>query len=258
MRIVSLCPSNSEILFAVNAGAQVVAAEKWTDYPPEAARLPSVGTEIDVDMDAVESYRPDLVLASLSVPGMEKNVHALEERGIPHMVLDPHTIDDIYDDILRVGDAVDRAEEALTLVRSMKNEIAGLKKINAAKKKPVRIYIEWWPKPAISPGKNCWTNEMIEIAGGINIFNDIGKASGPVGYDDVLKRDPEIILLCWCGIHKSEIDPASLGSREGWGRMNVVARKQIHVVDEGWYGRPSPRIVLGIGQMARFVAEIGI
>ncbi len=255
MRIISLCPSNSEILFAIGAGDQVVAVEKWTDHPPEASRLPKVGSEMDVDMDAVEALEPDLVLASLSVPGMEKNVQALEARKIPHMVLNPNDIEGIYSDIIVVGEAVGREEEALALVRSMQAEIAELKGINSGRPRAARVYVEWWPKPAITPGRKTWTNEMIEIAGGTNIFRDLAAPSGPVTYDAVKDRDPEIVLLCWCGIHRSEIDPASLGTREGWSDINAVARKRIHVVEEGWYGRPGPRIVQGIHQLAELIQE---
>ena len=254
MKLVTRCPSNSEILFASGAGDQVVAVDRWTDYPPGAARLPSVGSEIDVDIDAVADCRPDLVLASLSVPGMEKNVAALEARRIPHMVLDPHSISDIHDDILRVGEAVGRSEEAIRLVRSMEEEIAGIARINRDRPTPARIYIEWWPDPAVTPGGRCWTKEMIALAGGENIFAHIPAASISVRYADVVEKNPEIILLCWCGIHRSAIDPASIESREGWSRINAVGRKAIHIVDEGWYGRPGPRIVEGIRQMADFVA----
>jgi len=257
LKIISLCPSNSEILFAIGAGGQVVAVEKWTDYPPEAARLPKVGSEMDVDMDAVAALDPDLVLASLSVPGMEKNVAALEARKIPHMVLDPHTIADVYGDIVRVGEAVEREEQALALVRSMQERIDELKNRSARRHRPARIYIEWWPKPAITPGKASWTSEMVAIAGGENIFSDLEAASGPVSYEEIAKRDPEIILLCWCGIHRQEIDPASLHGREGWSRVNAVSKKRIHVVEEGWYGRPGPRIVEGIEQMAGLIAALG-
>jgi iron complex transport system substrate-binding protein len=257
LKIVSLCPSNSEILFAIGAGDQVVAVEKWTDHPPEAVRLPKVGSEMDVDMDAVSALEPDLVLASLSVPGMEKNVAALETRGIPHMVLDPHSIADIYADIARVGEAVGCEERALALVRSLEDRIAELRCRNADRPRPARIYIEWWPKPAITPGRMSWTDEMITIAGGENIFADMDAASGQVSYKEIARRDPEIILLCWCGIHRQEIDPASLDSREGWSRINAVSEKRIHVVEEGWYGRPGPRIAEGIEQMAELVAALG-
>jgi len=256
VRLISLCPSNSEILFAIGAGEELVAVEKWTDYPPAATRLPTVGTEMDVDIDAVASYKPDLVLASLSVPGMEKNVAALQDRGLPHLVLDPHSIEEIYGDILRVGQAVGRESESRELVRAMRNEIAALEAINVDSTTRARLYIEWWPKPAISPGRISWTDEMIEIAGGRNIFADMQRVSGQVDYEEVAARDPEIILLCWCGIHRSEIDAGTLASRSGWSRINAVDNRRIHVVEEGWYGRPGPRIVDGIRQMAGLIKEL--
>ena len=256
MKIVSLCPSNSEILFALGAGDEVVAVEKWTDYPPEAARLPKVGSELHVDPDAVASFRPDLVLASLSVPGMEKAVRGLEERGFPLLVLDPRCIEDIYGDIFHVGEVVERPEEAARLVRSMREEIGDLKEINRGRPRPARVYLEWWPKPAVSPGGPSWTSEMIAAAGGVNIFADIPAASGVVRYGDVVERDPEIILLSWCGMGRVTVDPGVLAGREGWSRVNAVARKRIHVVNEGWYGRPGPRIVEGIRQMAELIATL--
>jgi len=204
LRVISLCPSNSEILFAVGAGDLVVAVENWTDYPPRAARLPKIGTELDIDMDAVAALKPDLVIASLSVPGMERTVNALKDRSIPHMVLDPYSIEDVYDDILLVGEAVGREDDAIELVRSLKERIVDLKEINADRPKPARVYLEWWPKPAIAPGKRSWTNEMIEIAGGRNIFGHIDAVSSQVSYGAVVEHNPEIILLCWCGIHTSE------------------------------------------------------
>lgn len=266
LRIISLCPSNSEILFAIGAGDQVIAVEKWTDYPPEAARLPKVGTELKVDIDLVCDLRPDLVVASLSVPGMETTVSALEESSLPFMVLDPHSIEEIYDDIFRVGKAVGCEQNALEVVRHMQREIEASRELYGlgrpnGKGREARVYLEWWPRPAITPGRKSWTDAMIRAAGGRNIFSDIAAPSGPVEYGEVVTRDPEIILLCWAGIHKAVIqnamnDPAFLSSREGWGGINAVRGKRIHVVDEGWYGRPGPRIVLGIRQMAALIAAL--
>ncbi len=255
MRIVSVCPSNSEILFAIGAGDRVIAVDKWTDYPPKAARLPRVGSELDVDIDIVKDLRPDLVVASLSVPGMEKTVRALRDGGLRTIVLDPHSIEDIYEDIVRVGEAVECEENALGLVRGMEREIAASRELSAGCRE-ARIYVEWWPRPAITPGRNSWTEAMISAAGGRNIFTDIAAPSRPVEYGEVVKRDPEIILLCWAGIHKRSIDSSSLSSREGWAGINAVRSKRIHVVDEGWYGRPGPRIVLGVRQMAELIAAL--
>lgn len=256
MRIVSLCPSNTEILFALGAGDEVVAVEKWTDFPPEAAALPKVGTEMDVDMDLVASHKPDLVLASLSVPGMEKTITALEERGFPHLVLNPQSLDGIYEDILTVGQAVDREVQAEDLVRRMKKEIEELRGINAGRGRRPGVYIEWWPKPAITPGRRCWTRDMVDAAGGRSLFEDREMRSGPVDYDEVLARDPELIILCWCGIDRAKIDAGHAANREGWDRIRAVRSQALHIVEEGEYGRPSPRVIHGIRQMARWISQI--
>jgi iron complex transport system substrate-binding protein len=256
LRIVSLCPSNTEILFALGAGDEVVAVEKWTDFPPEAATLPKVGTEMDVDMDLVASHKPDLVLASLSVPGMEKTVNALKERGFNHLVLNPRSLEGIYEDIGTVGRAVGREKEAEEQVRRMKEEIEELRAINAGRERRPGVYIEWWPKPAITPGGRCWTRDMVEAAGGRSLFEDRDMRSGPVDYNEVLERDPELIILCWCGIDRAKIDTGHALIRDGWDRIRAVRNKAIHIVEEGEYGRPSPRVIHGIREMAHWISEI--
>src|SRR5512146_116863 len=105
MRLVSLCPSNTEILFALGLGEQVVGVDDWSDWPAEVAGLPRVGGDLTSDLDRVAALRPDLVLASLSVPGMERNVEGLGARGLPHLVLNPHSLDEVLGDILAVGEA---------------------------------------------------------------------------------------------------------------------------------------------------------
>jgi iron complex transport system substrate-binding protein len=256
LRIVSLCPSNTEILFALGAGPEVKAVEKWTDYPPEAVGLPTVGTEMDVDMALVASHKPDLVLASLSVPGMEKNVEALEKAGLPYLVLNPKCLDDVYTDLDTVGKAISREREAARLTRKMKSEIESIRQMNRGRSRPARVYIEWWADPCITPGRLCWTRAMIEAAGGENIFADQEVRSRPVHAEEVVKGDPELILLCWAGIPFDEIDPAKARARKEWNRITAVQTGSLHPVEEGWYGRPGPRVVLGIRQMAEWIAAL--
>ncbi len=90
MRLVSLCPSNTEIACGLGLGPQLVGVDDWSDWPPEVAGKPRVGSDLTADLDRVAALSPDLVLASLSVPGMERNVAGLAARNLPHIVLDPH------------------------------------------------------------------------------------------------------------------------------------------------------------------------
>ncbi len=256
MRLISLCPSNTEILFALGAGADVVAVEKWSDYPPEAASLPRVGTELDVDLELVRSHEPDLVLASLTVPGMEKVVAELARSGLPHLVLDPHDLEGIFRDIETVGRTIGREREAADLIARLRGEIDAAAKLNATRGQPARVYLEWWPEPLIAPGAQCWTREMIRIAGGRSLFAERACRSGRVDPAEVVERDPELILLCWCGTPRARIDPGVLERREGWDGITAVKRSQVYVVEEGWYGRPGPRVMQGIRQLAEWIAAL--
>ncbi len=119
-----------------------------------------------------------------------------------------------------------------------------------------RGVVEWWADPCITPGRLCWTRAMIEAAGGENIFADQEVRSRPVHAEEVVKGDPELILLCWAGIPFDEIDPAKARARKEWNRITAVQTNSLHPVEEGWYGRPGPRVVLGIRQMAEWIATL--
>jgi iron complex transport system substrate-binding protein len=253
MRVISLCPSNTEILFALGAGPEVVAVERWSDYPPAAASLPRVGTELDVDVELVRALEPDLVLASLTVPGMERVVAELARSGLPHLVLDPHDLKGIFRDIEGVGRAIGRQREAADLIARLREEIAAAARLNSSRRRPARVYLEWWPEPLIAPGARCWTREMIQIAGGRSLFAERECRSGRVESAEVVARDPELILLCWCGTPRDRIDPAVLQLRHGWDGISAVKHAQVYVVEEGWYGRPGPRVTLGIRQLAEWI-----
>jgi iron complex transport system substrate-binding protein len=256
MRLISLCPSNTEILFALGAGADVVAVERWSDYPAAATSLPRVGTELDVDLELVRAHAPDLVLASLTVPGMERVVAELARSGLPHLVLDPRDLKGIFRDIETVGRAIARETEAADLIARLREEIDAAAKLNAARDRPARVYLEWWPEPLIAPGAQCWTREMIRIAGGRSLFGERACRSGRVEPYEVVDRDPELILLCWCGMPMARIDPRVLEQRDGWDGITAVKRAQVYVVEEGWYGRPGPRVTRGIRRLAEWIAAL--
>jgi iron complex transport system substrate-binding protein len=97
---------------------------------------------------------------------------------------------------------------------------------------------------------------MIEAAGGRNIFDDQDYRSGSIEYHEVVEKDPELILLCWCGIPREKIRPEEAAARENWNRIKAVKKGMVHAVEEGWYGRPGPRIVMGIRQMAEWMAGL--
>lgn len=246
MRIVSLCPSNTEIAAVLGLGPVLVGLDRSSDWPPEVCSLPRVGPDCEVDVAAVAALEPDLVLSSLSVPGMERNVAALDAAGLPHVVLDARSIEDVFRSILLVGRLTGTAAEGHRVVDGMRARLAVIEARAAALPRRARVYLEWWPRPVIVPGRDCWTTEMIRIAGGESVFADRAVRSTPVEDAEVPPRAPDILLTCWCGVPHERQQPQRLPSRAGWAGIPGVRAGQVFAAEERFFGRPGPRLVEGV------------
>jgi iron complex transport system substrate-binding protein len=243
LRLVSLCPSNTEIVAALGLTDQLVGVDDWSDTV-EVAGLPRVGSDLAADVDRIVELSPDLVLASLSVPGMEKNVAALQERGVPHIVLDPETLAGTLESILTAGEAIGVPQRAKQVVSELRERIAAAA-ARAVSGHP-SLYWEWWPKPLITPGRDSWITEMSRLAGGRNLFEDLPVRSKPVTDQDVLSRDPDVIMLCWCGTLQRVQKVEAVAKRSGWPDLAAVREGRVFAVPEALYGRPGPRLVEGL------------
>ena len=246
MRIVSICPSNTEIVCALGLGVALVGVDLSSDWPAEVRSLPRVGPDLDVDVAAIAALKPDLVLSSLSVPGMEKNLERLDAAGLPHLVLDAQSIAGVFGSIQLVGRLVGRGAHAETVVAGMQARLTAVALRSAQLPRRARVFLEWWPKPVITPGRRCWTTEMIQIAGGDNVFGDLDVRSTPVETPSVIPFAPDILLTCWCGVPHERQKPEKMGERPGWDQIPGVREKRMYAAEERLFGRPGPRLVEGV------------
>lgn len=251
-RLITIAPSNAEIVGALGATGLLVGAESSSDYPPEVLSLPRLGPDLNVDMEALAALEPDLVLASLTVPGMERNVAALERLGLPYLVHAPQNLAEIRADVERAGTAIGYGEEARRVVENLQRRVDELRAAREGRE-PVPVYLEWWPNPMFSPGAKCWTNELIELAGGVNVFRHLPVQSGEVAAADLVAADPEVIFLSWCGVPFDKLDPRRVLRRKGLESLRAVRGRRIYPVDESLLGRPGPRVVDGAEAMARAI-----
>lgn len=250
MRIISICPSNTELLGYLGLEDQLVAIDDYSDWPKSIQTLPRLGPDLDIDMDKLASFEPDLVLASLSVPGMEKNIERLKERNIPHIVLQPNSLEEICEDLLKVGELTGHQAQAKNVVERIQCLLSEYNAIsNGIIHKP-RLYWEWWPKPVFTPGQTNWLTEISRLAGGKNIFADVDKASVQTDWDDVVRRKPDHICLVWVGVDHDKVNPDIVRKRPGWSEFTPVVEDKIHVLDEPLYCRPSPRLLVGLQKIA--------
>jgi len=255
MRIVSLCPSNTELLFALGLGPHVVGVDDWSDWPEDVKALPRVGGDLNADLDRVQALRPDLVLASLSVPGMERNVEGLKERNLPHLVLDPHSLDEVLADFLTVGQTCGVRTRAEQIVSDAHQRIEAVRRRRSARR-VVRIYWEWWPKPLIAAGRLSWVHQMSQLVGGRNVFHDVDQPSRVVTDAEVIERDPQVLMICWCGTLQRIQETSRVSSRPGWEGVAGVVAGHVHCVPEALFGRPSQRLLEGLEMLDGLVAQV--
>ena len=253
-RLVSLCPSNAEILGALGAFDRVIACEDSSDWPALALACERLGPDLGPDLDRVAALAPDLVLSSLSVPGMERNVTGLRVRGVAQRVLAPRSIDDVLAELRRVGDDLGLAERAAEVCAQMQAEREALRA--ARPEQPVGVYLEWWPRPMFSPGAACYSNELIALAGGFNVFAGRAGASVEVTPEELLAADPALCFVSWCGVAEAKLDPDNLIHRPGLEALRAARAGRVYRLDERFSGRPGPRMLAAARIMARAIAGL--
>jgi len=254
-KIVSLAPSNTEILFAIGAGSKVVGVTKYDDYPynftawAKEGKITIVGGVVDVSIETVVSLDPDLILA---VPLNGEAVKKLRDLGYNVLVLDPKNINDILKDILLVGRATGYEGKAIALVKSMRLRIDKIiNKVAKVEYKP-KVYCEVWNKPLMSAGPGTFIDELIRLAGGVNIFGNASTEWPVVSSESVIKLNPDIIIVpAHHGKLRYSIE--EIKSRPGWDQINAVKNNRIYIVDSDIFSRPGPRIVDALEILAKIL-----
>lgn len=252
-RIVTLCPSNAEIVGALGAFDRVVACEESSDWPPEVAQRERLGPDLGPDLDRVAALGPDLALSSLSVPGMERVVTGLRVRGVRQRVLAPRSLTEVMAEVGLVGADLGLESAAARVQAQMKEEREDLR-VRASGRR-VRVYLEWWPRPMFTPGADCYSNELIALAGGVNVFADRPGASLEITTEELLRADPALCFVSWCGVAEAKLDPDNLIQRPGLETLAAARAGRVYRLDERFSGRPGPRMLEAARVMARAIGE---
>ncbi|MCM3764710.1 cobalamin-binding protein [Neobacillus niacini] len=249
MRVISLCPSNTEIVEYLGLTHLLVGVDDFSDWPTAIRDLPKLGPDLSIKMDLVEQLEPDIVLASLSVPGMEKNVEALQERGIPHIVLNPQSLEDIEQDLIRTAEVLGVPESGVKAAQEFRSRLERVKELSNNRGHHPKLYWEWWPKPIFTPGKINWLTEISTAAGAVNVFADVDLASVQTDWEDVLRRKPDYICLAWVGVRKNKVQKSTVTKRQGYDQLGYPSDNQILILEEELYCRPSPRLLDGLEKL---------
>ncbi len=250
--VVSLAPSNTEILFAIGAGDQVVGRDALSDFPAEAKNLTDIGSTFDaLNTEQIVSLKPDLVLAAeVNTP---EQVNQLEDLGLTvYYLKNPLTLEEMYGNLETVGQLTGHEKEAATLTESLKSRVAAVdQKIAPISSRPNVFYELDATDPAkpYTAGKGTFITQLIERAGGYNIAADI--AGYPqLSLEQVVAADPSFIIL---GDSAYGITPESIASRPGWQNLSAVKNNQIFPFDDNLVSRPGPRLVDALEELAKLL-----
>lgn len=250
-RVVSLAPSNTEILFAIGAGDQVVGRDEFSDYPAEVAELDSVGGSMgEYSAEAIVALEPDLVLAAeINTPEL---VSQLEGLGLTvYYLKNPTTIEEMYINLEIVAELT--GQDVTELVDSLKARVADVdEKIAPISARPSVFYeIDASdPTKPWSYGPGSFGDLLITRAGGFNIGSEATDPYPQLSLEQIVVANPSIILL---GDAIWGVTPESVTTREGWTTIAAVQNNQIFPIDDNLISRPGPRLVDGLEALAKIL-----
>jgi iron complex transport system substrate-binding protein len=254
VRLVSLTCSNTEIVCALGRSDWLVGVDDHSDHPePVVARLPRVGPDLGIDVERVAALRPDLVLGSLTVPGHERVIEALEHAALPLIVLAPISVADVYADIRRIAELLGVRARGEALIGEMRAELDAPAAPGDGPRP--RILVEWWPKPVIVPGRDSWVSQLLDAAGADNPLAARAVKSQPITDDEAIALDPDAVVISWCGVRPEKYRPDVVYRRPRWQSLRALRERRVYAVPEAYLGRPGPRLVDGCRALRQIVAD---
>jgi iron complex transport system substrate-binding protein len=252
-RLMSLAPSNTEILFALGLGDRVVGVTDSCNYPEEAKIIEQVGSYFKPNIEKIFSLSPDLVLAGTGITGLQEIVAKLEELGIPVLILDPSDLEGILTDIQLVGKATGAEREAEALVSEMRARIAVVTEKAIEVKERPKVFCEidaTDPSKPWTTGPGSFMDAMIQLSGGTNVAADAPSPWVQLSTEEIIAKDPEIIILA---DSKYGVTAESVRERPGWEIITAAKEGAIYDIDDDLISRPGPRIVDGLETVAKII-----
>jgi iron complex transport system substrate-binding protein len=250
--IVSLIPSNTEIVYELGLGEKVVGLSDYDNYPEETANVEKVGG-MEFNVEKIVSLNPDIVLAhESSALAAEAGLTQLKDAGITVFVVnDAVNFEEVYETINLIGQMTGTTEEAEALTADMKAKLDKIKEKAATVTEKKKVFVEVSPAPDIyTPGKNTFMDIMLQVINAENAAGDLdGWAS--IDQESIVERNPDVIITTYG--YYSEDPVGQVTSREGWADMTAVKNKQVVDVHSDLVTRPGPRLVEGVEELAKAV-----
>ena len=244
-RIVSLIPATTELLFAIGAGGQVVGRTTWCDYPAAAASVPNLGDGISPNLEAILAARPDLVLLYNSAQN-GRVTDRLRELGIPALRLNTDALSDVGRVAGILGRLTGHAREADSVTAAFSAALAAAT-VTADTGGP-SVLLLVWEQPPMTVGRGSYLSELVERAGGSNLFGDVAASAGTVSIEAIAVRRPDLVLTTADG-------PSAFVERPEWQAVPAVRERRLVKVSGSEFSRPGPRTPQAIRRLASLLRE---
>lgn len=246
-RIISLTPATTEILFALGLDEEIIGVSSFCNYPQQAKAKEKVGTFSQANIEKIISLKPDIIFCT----GLEQApiVTELKQLKLKVCVSDPGNMEELFKSILEIGQLTRKEINAEKLIENMKISIKEI----ALKVRPIpqssrpKVFVELWGDPLMSVGRGSFLDELITLAGGTNIAHDLTRPYSFFSPEQVLKQDPDVIIL----LYMSPENPTSLlESRLGWNMIAAVKNRRVYNdINPDIVLRPAPRIIEALREL---------
>ncbi len=248
-RIIALAPSLTEILYYLGLEDRVVGVTNFSYYPAEALKKPKVGTYINLNVEKIISLSPELVLGTKdgNNPGV---VDLLEQAGIPVYIVNPRNVRSVISTVADIGGICGIPEKALDLANGLERRLESVQSAIRYQRKPL-VFLQINLQPIMTVNKNTFHNDLITLAGGINMSRDEPITYPRISVEEVIRKQPEVIII-------SSMDRAGQFEKEKndwmqWTSIPAVKNGRVCLIDSDLIDRPSPRIIDGLETMARII-----
>ncbi len=238
-RIISLAPHVTELLFAAGAGERVVGVVSYSNYPPAAEQLPSVGSAASINIESIVALHPDLVVAWKSGNAAPQVEHLID-LGIPVFYSEPRHLEDIATNLQRLGELGGTSRVADTAAKAFRGAYEEIRQ-EFSRRTQVRTFYQIWSQPLMTINGEHLISQVIDLCGGRNIFADLSVLAPAVNPEAVLAADPQVIVASG----KARERPDWLDRWQAWPDLSAVKNHQLYVIDPDFIQRQTPRILDG-------------
>ncbi|PCM44468.1 cobalamin-binding protein [Marinobacter sp. ANT_B65] len=236
-RIVTLSPGATELIFAAGAGDKVVAVVNYSDYPPEALKLPLVGSHTRVDMEALLALRPDLVITWVT-GNPPAQMELIDELGIPTFAIEPRTFEGVSSVIERLATLAGTEQEGLAEAERFRVGITALAE-QYRNAKPIPVFYQVWEQPLMTINNDHLIGKVLQLCGGVNVFGDMPRLVPRISAEVVLQADPHAILTGSVeGVSDDQLD-----SWKQYSELTAVKKNNLFFVPASPISRPTPRLL---------------